>query len=151
LTCSGWFDPCQTPLDCHGRPSAVVEPSHTTGKHKPSLKKGTPGLSLSCLCLEHSLPQPSLSIQRPYPYRGLPGPGCPSHLAATGPTRAPSWLAMPRSRFFSPPPPRGGAVSLARAELEQTGCCVGDTKGSLWEVSAGGGVCRARVRVCRSW
>lgn len=36
---------------------------------------------------------------------------------------------------------------MARAGLEQTYCCVGDTKGSLWEVSAGGGVCRGRV--CR--
>lgn len=38
---------------------------------------------------------------------------------------------------------------MARAGLEQTCCCVGDTKGSLWEVSAGGGVCRGRVRACR--
>lgn len=33
--------------------------------------------------------------------------------------------------------------------LEQTGCCVGDTKGSLWEVSKGGDVCPARVRASR--
>lgn len=35
---------------------------------------------------------------------------------------------------------------MTRAGLEQTCCCVGDTKGSLWEVSTGGGVCRERVR-----
>lgn len=40
-----------------------------------------------------------------------------------------------------------GFFSLARAGLEQTGCCVGDTKGSLWEVSAGGGVQAQGARV----
>lgn len=38
---------------------------------------------------------------------------------------------------------------MARTCLEQTCCCVGDTKGSLWEVSKGRGVCRGRVQVCK--